>query len=92
MFSIPDKNIYEIPKGLDTKEAAVAEPTAVSLHAVQLGVQTLKKPISECRVLIQGGGAIGLLCGLILAKDKGCRNIVLSDPNKKKIRRMFKIP
>ena len=83
--SIPDKNIYEIPKGLDTKEAAVAEPTAVSLHAVLLGEQTLKKPISECKVLIQGGGAIGLLCGLILAKDKGCKNIVLSDPNKKRL-------
>ena len=37
--SIPDKNIYEIPNGLDTKEAAVAEPTAVSLHAVLLGEQ-----------------------------------------------------
>ena len=83
--SIPDKNIYEIPKGLDTKEAAVAEPTAVSLHAVLLGEQTLKKPLSECRVLIQGGGAIGLLCGLILAKEKECKNIVLSDPNKKRL-------
>jgi threonine dehydrogenase-like Zn-dependent dehydrogenase len=83
--SIPDKNIYEIPKGLDTKEAAVAEPTAVSLHAVLLGEQTLKKPLSECRVLIQGGGAIGLLCGLILAKEKNCKDIVLSDPNKKRL-------
>ena len=80
--SIPDKNIYEIPKSLDIKEAAVAEPTAVALHAVLLGEQTLKKPFSECKVLIQGGGAIGLLCGLILAKDKGCKNIVLSDTNK----------
>ena len=83
--SIPDKNIYEIPKLLDTKEAAVAEPTAVALHAVLLGEQTLKKPISECRVLIQGRGAIGLLCGLILAKDKNCKNIVISDPNKKRL-------
>ena len=83
--SIPDKNIYEIPKLLDTKEAAVAEPTAVALHAVLLGEQTLKKPLSECRVLIQGGGAIGLLCGLILAKDKNCKNIVISDPNKKRL-------
>ena len=83
--SIPDKNIYEIPKTLNTKEAAVAEPTAVALHAVLLGEQTLKKSLSECRVLIQGGGAIGLLCGLILAKDKNCKNIVLSDPNKKRL-------
>ena len=83
--SIPDKNIYEIPKSLDTKEAAVAEPTAVALHAVLLGEQTLKKSLSECRVLIQGGGAIGLLCGLILSKDKNCKNIVLSDPNNKRL-------
>ena len=83
--SIPDKNIYEIPKGLNTKEAAVAEPTAVALHAVLLGEQTLKKPISECRILIQGAGAIGLLCGLILANDKNCKDIVLSDPNTKRL-------
>jgi threonine dehydrogenase-like Zn-dependent dehydrogenase len=83
--SIPDKNIYKIPKELNIKEAAVAEPTAVSLHAVLLGEQTLKKPLPECKVLIQGGGAIGLLCGLILAKDKNCKNIFLSDPNKKRL-------
>ena len=80
--SIPDKNIYEIPKELDIKEASVAEPAAVSLHAVSLGEQTLKKPLSKCRILIQGGGAIGLLCGLILEKIKKCEEIFLSDPNK----------
>jgi threonine dehydrogenase-like Zn-dependent dehydrogenase len=77
----PDENIYEIPNGLDKKEAPVAEPTAVSLHAVLIGEESLKKPLSECKTLIQGGGAIGLLCGLILSKIKGNRNIVLSDPN-----------
>jgi len=80
--SIPNKNIYEIPKDLDIKEASVAEPTAVSLHAVLLGEQTLKKPISNCKVLIQGGGAIGLLCALILSKEKNCKDIIISDPNK----------
>ncbi len=80
--STPDKNIYEIPKGLDKNDAPVAEPTAVSLHAVLIGEESLKKPLSECRTLIQGGGAIGLLCGLILSKIKENKNIVLSDPNK----------
>ena len=78
----PDQNIYEIPAGLDKNEAPVAEPTAVSLHAVLIGEESLKKPLSECKTLIQGGGAIGLLCGLILSKIKGNNNIVLSDPNK----------
>ena len=80
--STPDKNIYEIPDGLDKNDAPIAEPTAVSLHAVLIGEQSLKKPLSECRTLIQGGGAIGLLCGLILSKIKGNTNITLSDPNK----------
>ena len=78
----PDKNIYEIPNGLDKNEAPVAEPTAVSLHAVLMGEESLKKPLSECKILVQGGGAIGLLCGLILSKIKGNKNIILSDPNK----------
>ena len=82
LISTPDKNIYEIPDGLDKNEAPVAEPTAVSLHAVLIGEQSLKKPLSECKILIQGGGAIGLLCGLILSKIKKSKNIILSDPNK----------
>jgi len=85
LVSVPEKNIYEVPKALDTKEAALAEPAAVALHAVILAEQTLKKPLAESRVLVQGAGAIGLLCGLILAKDKNCKNIVLSDPNKKRL-------
>ena len=85
LVSVPEKNIYEVPKALDTKEAALAEPAAVALHAVKLAEQTLKKPLAESKVLVQGAGAIGLLCGLILSKDKNCKNIVLSDPNKKRL-------
>ena len=45
----------------------------------------MKKDLKDCRILVQGAGAIGLLCGLILSKDKNCKNIVLSDPNKKRL-------
>ena len=83
--SVPEKNVYEIPEGLDIKEAALAEPTAVALHAVLLAEQNLKKPLSECKILIQGAGAIGLLCGLILNNEKSSLNITISDPNKKRL-------
>ena len=56
----PDKNIYELPSDLDIKQAPIAEPTAVSLHAVELGHEMLKKPLDQSRILIIGGGAIGL--------------------------------
>ena len=83
--SIPDKNIYELPKNLEMKEAPIAEPTAVALHAVELIEKELFKPIKKSRILVIGGGAIGLLVGLILSKIKNCKEIVISDPNEKRL-------
>ena len=83
--SVPEKNIFEVPKDLSIKEAALAEPAAVALHAVLLAEKNLKKPLSECKILIQGAGAIGLLCGLVLNTEKNSKNIIMSDPNKKRL-------
>lgn len=85
LVSVPEKNIFQISEKLNIKEAALAEPTAVALHAVLLAEQNLKKPLSESKILIQGAGAIGLLCGLILNKEKNSKNIIMSDPNKKRL-------
>ena len=79
--SIPDKNIYELPKGLDIKEAPIAEPTAVALHAVELLDQYFSNSIENTKILVIGGGAIGLLIGLILSKIKNCKNLVITEPN-----------
>ena len=85
LVSVPEKNIFEVPKDLSIKEAALAEPAAVALHAVLLAEKNLKKPLSECKILIQGAGAIGLLCGLVLNTEKNSKNIIMSDPNKKRL-------
>ena len=85
LVSVPEKNIFEVPEKLSIKEAALAEPAAVALHAVLLAEQNLKKPLSECKILIQGAGAIGLLCGLVLNQEKKATNIIMSDPNKKRL-------
>ena len=85
LVSVPEKNIFEVPEKLSVKEAALAEPAAVALHAVLLAEQNLKKLLSECKILIQGAGAIGLLCGLLLNKEKKATNIIMSDPNKKRL-------
>ena len=83
--SIPDKNIYELPKTLDIKEAPIAEPTAVALHAIELGEKKIYKSLKNSKVLVIGGGAIGLLSGLILSNIKSCQEIVIVDPNKKRL-------
>ena len=83
--SIPDQNIYELPKTLEMKEAPIAEPTAVALHAVELGEKKLSKSLTNSKALVIGGGAIGLLCGLILDKIKHCKEIVIIEPNEKRL-------
>jgi len=88
--SIPDKNIYELPKNLNMKEAPIAEPCAVALHAVELGEKELYKKMKDCKTLVIGAGAIGLLCGLILSKIKNCKDIIIIDPNDKRLKESLK--
>ena len=85
LVSVPEKNLYQISDNLNLKEAALAEPAAVALHAVLLAEKNLSKPLTECKILIQGAGAIGLLCGLLLNKEKNSKNIIMSDPNKDRL-------
>ena len=88
--SIPDKNIYELPKNLNIKEAPIAEPCAVALHAVELAEKEYIKPTKDTNALVIGAGAIGLLCGLILKKIKNCKDIAIIDPNDKRLKESLK--
>jgi len=88
--SIPNKNIYELPKNLDMKEAPIAEPCAVALHAVELGEKEIFTQLKDSKALVIGAGAIGLLCGLILEKVKKCREIVIVEPNNKRLKESLK--
>jgi len=88
--SIPERNIFNLPKELNIKEAPIAEPTAVALHAVELGEASISKDIKTTKALVLGGGAIGLLCGLILEKIKKCKDITIVDPNNKRLKECSK--
>jgi len=88
--SIPNKNVYELPKNLEMKEAPIAEPCAVALHAVELGEKELSTKLKDSKALVIGAGAIGLLCGLILSKIKKCKEIVIVEPNDKRLQESLK--
>lgn len=75
---MPESNLIPVPQGLSQQHASLMEPTGVSLHSVILAEKILHRPISECRTLVIGGGAIGLLAALIL-KQKGAAEIYLSE-------------
>jgi len=78
--TIPELNLLDIPQDMEPIIASLAEPAATSLHAIYLAEKVLHRPLSECRVLIIGGGSIGVFAALML-KNKGCNEIYLGDTN-----------
>ena len=51
---------YRLPEGLSIKDAALVEPTSVGVHAVRRAGVRL-----DNRVVVLGGGPIGLLCAQV---------------------------
>lgn len=76
----PEENAVTIPAHLSIEHAALAEPIAVSYHAVNHGARLLSRPLSASRCVILGGGAIGLAAALVLAMQ-GAGEILLAEPN-----------
>ncbi|MXZ80394.1 MAG: alcohol dehydrogenase catalytic domain-containing protein [Gammaproteobacteria bacterium] len=70
MIAIPERNLIDVPEGMDSTKAALTEPGATALHAVTLAENAVSRPISECSTLVIGAGSVGLLTALVL-KDKG---------------------
>ena len=79
-MSIPASSLIEMPQDMSPIHAAVTEPAATALHAINLSMRVLVRPIPECRVLILGGGAIGMLSALLL-KHYGCTDITVAEIN-----------
>ncbi len=73
-------SIFKLPDSIDLEEAALIEPFAVGLHAVLL---TEMKP--EDKVLILGGGIIGLAISEWV-KLYGASEITITEMNKEKIK------
>lgn len=63
--------IFKVPPGVSLREAALAEPLACALQAVE----ELTPITGGEKVLLSGPGPIGLLC-LMLLVEKGCSVIV----------------
>ena len=78
-----ESNLYPLPDTLTDEDAALAEPMAVCVHAVEVARKTARRPIAEGRCVVLGGGAIGVLTALVLA-DQGCKDLWIAEPNKKR--------
>jgi len=79
-MGIPGRCLIELPAELDTAHAALTEPAATALHAVNLSERALHRPLSEGRVLVLGGGAIGMLAALLL-RQRGVDRLDVAETN-----------
>ena len=76
--------VKKLPDNVSNDEAAMVEPSSVSLHAVNLG--KIKK---DDNVLIIGGGIIGLMCAEF-AKKAGAKYIALLETNEMRGKKSLK--
>jgi 2-desacetyl-2-hydroxyethyl bacteriochlorophyllide A dehydrogenase len=79
-MSIPAASLIAMPQDMTDMAAALTEPAATAWHAINLSLRVLPRPIHECSVLVIGGGAIGMLAGLLL-KHLGVARLTISEPN-----------
>jgi threonine dehydrogenase-like Zn-dependent dehydrogenase len=77
---VPERNVESIPDQLPIEQAALAEPIAVSWHAVRLGMEKLHQPLAAARVVVLGGGAIGLTSALV-ARHFGAKDLRVGETN-----------
>ena len=79
-MSIPASSLIAIPEGLGLDAAALTEPAATAVHAINLSMRALHRPVQECHVLVLGGGAIGMLSALLL-RHYGVNEITVAEVN-----------
>jgi alcohol dehydrogenase len=78
--AVPAGNLIAIPEGMDPTHAALTEPAATAVHAVNLAVKVAYQSVGESRALVIGGGSVGLFAALVL-RDRGASDIHLAETN-----------
>ncbi|QGU03402.1 zinc-dependent alcohol dehydrogenase [Corynebacterium comes] len=73
---VPVQAAFKLPHDFNLEEAALLEPAGVAMHAIQASEQ----PLLSKRVLITGGGPVGLFIAE-LARIAGAAKVVVVEPN-----------
>ncbi len=73
--TVPRHSLAPVPAALGLRPAALAEPTAIALHAVDLSGAA-----PGDRVLVTGGGPVGQLTLAVLAA-RGVHDVTVTDPS-----------
>ncbi|MDD9715125.1 alcohol dehydrogenase catalytic domain-containing protein [Dinoroseobacter sp. PD6] len=77
--AMPARNLVTVPDDVPLEKAALAEPVAVSWHAVRLGLASMADARRDSALVI-GGGAIGVAAAISL-QAQGVADVTLVEPN-----------
>lgn len=73
--ALPPDVLHEVPAGVDPRTAALAEPLAVAVHAVDLSGMAPGDTVA-----VYGAGPIGVLTALV-ARHAGAGTVVVTEPS-----------
>lgn len=73
-WTVPERLLVRLPEGLALDHAALTEPLAVAVHDVRRGAVRRGE-----RVLVVGGGPIGLLIACVATAERA--DVLISEPN-----------
>ncbi len=88
-MSIPEDSVIKLFDGMSDDEAVLAEPAATVLHSLNLSMKAMHRPLPEQRVLVIGGGAIGMMM-VLLMQSYGVRHIDIMETNPLRIQTLQK--
>ena len=71
--------LYRAPEGLDIKHLCLSEPVAVAAHPVEKVRKAVPSGFADKRVLVLGGGVIGMSALMLLLHMENCRQAELYD-------------
>jgi len=78
--SVPARNVYRVKQSIGDSAAAMIEPLACALHAVESS-----QGIKGRNVLVFGGGTMGMLIALA-ARAQGAGSVAIADPSVAKLK------
>jgi len=84
-MAIRQDMVIKVPRNMKDNEVAMVEPVAVGLHAINLANIKIGQ-----KVLIIGGGIIGLVSAMF-AKKNGASHVVISETNAARGRKAVKL-
>src|SRR5450759_5363201 len=73
--ALPPEVLHPVPDGVDPRTAALAEPLAVAVHAVDRSGMERGDVVA-----VYGAGPIGVLTALV-ARHEGARQVVITEPS-----------